>query len=660
MTLEARAVPTNTYLLPIRQAKIQFVDQGPELENFYSLDDSDILSDAPRDGLTDSLDHPDHSLRRSQTASTIHDSLSPDNSSPVEHHYSSSSLPILSPTSTLNSGSNPRSPLKRPLPDDAFGRAAQRRVDNWQSKIYDPVRTSYRIYDPPKAPNPYDLDSTASILESNNSPKIVEAEYRRLADSAAAAIPDEVLLTPEIWKDRFYWPNKYTTNQCACLMRYFIEKLAPWVSAIARVPSATKTDKFKFDVGDPERHFALAVPQRARRCPPLLNAIFTAAARHLTLFPDYRTGKFITYQGINLPNLTNDTCVNYHQACIAYLKKLAESPIHVQDENLLAAAVILRYYEELDCALRGTDSETSLATFNVVFRAQASATNSSFAASPANELWSNVHTSNHTRTPQPTRDLALHHLKSFQHACFRIALRQETTTAFMKQRPINLPLCATWSLLEVIDEDAPDAVWADRHLHHCAKVLHFCFGDSHSSSNAASNPLSLSNLTNSSTHQKGIDRWRTYKAYQDHWDNVKPLSFSPIYLQDHDPHTPFPTVWYMSETHDIGVQYLDLARILLTVYNPAIPRLGPGATATQKRVSEEVREITVHLCGIAMSNPSNQPARMQAYMAVAVCGERFEDGRERRSLLDLLIGLQRDFGWPTGRTQEELKGAWGW
>ena len=237
MTVRVRAAPANTYLLSVRQAKIQFVDQGPELENFYSLDDSDILSDGPRDGLRDSLGASDPLLRRSQIASTIHTSLSPKTSPPVEPHYNFSSLPILSPTSTLDGGSNPRSPLKRVLVDDAFARAAPRRVDNRQSKIYDPVRTSYRIYDPPKAPNPYDLDSSPSNLEPNNPPKVVEAEYRRLADSAAAAIPDEVLLTPEIWKDQFYWPNKYTTTQCACLMRYFIEKLAPWVSYIAHVLS---------------------------------------------------------------------------------------------------------------------------------------------------------------------------------------------------------------------------------------------------------------------------------------------------------------------------------------------------------------------------------------------------------------------------------------
>ena len=229
MTVKIRAVHTTTYSLSIRPAKIQFVDQGPELENFYSLDDADTISDAPKDTTRDSLDASDLSLKRSQTSSTIQTSLSTETRSPVDHSYNFSSLPILSPTSTLNSGSNPRSPLKRVLPDEAFGSTAQRRVDNWQSRNYNPVRTSYRVYDPPKPHNLYGLDRSFTT-EQNNVPKIVEAEYRRLADSAAAAIPDEFLLTPAIWKKEFYWPNKWTTTQCACLMRYFIEKLAPWVS----------------------------------------------------------------------------------------------------------------------------------------------------------------------------------------------------------------------------------------------------------------------------------------------------------------------------------------------------------------------------------------------------------------------------------------------
>ena len=224
----------NTYLLSIRPAKIQFVDQGPELENFYSQDDLDTFSDSLKDPQRD-LDVSELSLRRSQTASTNRTSPSPVTKSPVDQYYHYSSRPVLSPTSTLNSGSNPRSPLKRALPDDAFGPAPQRRVDTWQSRVTDAVRPSnsaYVLYDTPKALHSYEHDSIQSppLGDHPRTIKIVEAECRRLADHNAAAIPeDSELLTPTIWKKNFYWPNKYTTNQCACLMRYFIEKLAPWV-----------------------------------------------------------------------------------------------------------------------------------------------------------------------------------------------------------------------------------------------------------------------------------------------------------------------------------------------------------------------------------------------------------------------------------------------
>jgi hypothetical protein len=231
MTLKITKASVDTYSLSIRPAKIQFVDQGPELENFYSHDDDgDVLEAAPRHDAREGSEATDHSLKRSQTLSTVHTSLSPETRSPVERNPNYPGLTILSPRSTLNS-SNPRSPLKRALPDDSFGPGAQRRVDQWSSTVYDPIRFAYRVYEPHKPQNSYELDTISFATESNNLPKIVEAEYRRLADTDAAAIPPEFLLTPAIWKEQFYWPNQFTTTQCACLMRYFIEKLAPWVSA---------------------------------------------------------------------------------------------------------------------------------------------------------------------------------------------------------------------------------------------------------------------------------------------------------------------------------------------------------------------------------------------------------------------------------------------
>lgn len=176
----------------------------------------------------DSLDSIDFSSRRSNT-SIVPTSVSYDSESTADHIPSRASLPILSPTSTLLSGSNPRSPLKRSIPDDTFGTSQQKRIDQWQANAYDLSRPLYRIYEPAQATNPYDLSLNPFATASNNVPKIVEAEYRRLADSAAATIPEDKLLTPAIWKQQFCWPNQYTTTQCACLMRYFIEKLAPWV-----------------------------------------------------------------------------------------------------------------------------------------------------------------------------------------------------------------------------------------------------------------------------------------------------------------------------------------------------------------------------------------------------------------------------------------------
>ena len=90
------------------------------------------------------------------------------------------------------------------------------------------------------------------------------------------------------------------------------------------------------------------VPQRAATCPPLLNAIFTASARHLSRLREYRDNGGIRYHGKHLPDLRIETAVQYHNRCIDHLVSLSDDPEEVLDENLLAAAIILRFYEEVD------------------------------------------------------------------------------------------------------------------------------------------------------------------------------------------------------------------------------------------------------------------------------------------------------------------------
>lgn len=54
------------------------------------------------------------------------------------------------------------------------------------------------------------------------------------------------------------------------------------------------------------------------------------------------------YQGKYLTNLTNETALHYHDMCLKELGMVKDDEKHIYDENLLAAAIILRFYEEVD------------------------------------------------------------------------------------------------------------------------------------------------------------------------------------------------------------------------------------------------------------------------------------------------------------------------
>lgn len=53
--------------------------------------------------------------------------------------------------------------------------------------------------------------------------------------------------------------------------------------------------------------------------------------------------------GLQEPLIVSEEAVlDYHNRCIPHLRLLANEPDAIMDENLLAAAVVLRSYEELD------------------------------------------------------------------------------------------------------------------------------------------------------------------------------------------------------------------------------------------------------------------------------------------------------------------------
>jgi hypothetical protein len=195
------------------------------------------------------------------------------------------------------------------------------------------------------------------------------------------------------------------------LFRYFIQKLAPL-----------------FDMCDDERHFARVVPRRAVSCPPLMNAMMAASAKHLS----------------RVSGLDGFTVDRHHQKCINSLIPILSSSAAIMDENLLPAIVILRFIEELDAPRDSPAPESHLLGTRVFVSAQ--------------------------------EDMCGY--TSLWRAAYWLALRQEIHMAFVQTRPIH-PSFALEKAQQVVrrdDEHDNGCSYANLIILHCAACIRYFYG----------------------------------------------------------------------------------------------------------------------------------------------------------------------------------------
>ncbi|KAE8309187.1 hypothetical protein BDV41DRAFT_455244 [Aspergillus transmontanensis] len=122
------------------------------------------------------------------------------------------------------------------------------------------------------------------------------------------------------------------------------------------------------------------------------------------------------------------------------------------------------------------------------------------------------------------------------------------------------------------------------------------------------------------------ERSHTVKEYEQLWDynqgwnRMAPPTFNPIYLRqpDRSKGEVFPELWFLDDCIVTAIQHWHLARILLTAFDPRVPRLGPGRRAAVGRREAEIKESMFVLCGIARSNKT-APALITACMGVSMC-----------------------------------------
>ncbi|ODM23265.1 hypothetical protein SI65_00854 [Aspergillus cristatus] len=310
----------------------------------------------------------------------------------------------------------------------------------------------------------------------------------------------------------------------ACLLRYFVEELARW-----------------FDICDSSNHFASLIPQRARECLTLRHAILAASARHFsTLSASRQTDTFQKYSMSHSITINEETVLYYHNQCITDLRSLAGEPDAITDENLLAAVVILRFYEELDSTvpplpplppktlLINEDpfvtlpTETAARGLHVFIEAQAQT----------------------TLSPSSTLDLKTN--DSFRQAVFWTGFRQEFHMAFSQQRPFRLPLSLSVTRDHLVWTPAIDAIWTNRLLIIGARAIQYCYDDT-------------------SPGYGNVAGYQELVALRDKWVRSRPVSFSLVYVEQPNPEEKvfFPGMWYLDDCHIVAAQTLKLLDILL-------------------------------------------------------------------------------------------------
>ncbi|KAF8535489.1 hypothetical protein BDD12DRAFT_751928 [Trichophaea hybrida] len=299
---------------------------------------------------------------------------------------------------------------------------------------------------------------------------------------------------------------------------------------------------------------------------------------------------------------------HYHQSCLElYIPALSSVGPNNLDPSLLAATVLLRAFRELDGPY--TEEEEPYLP---------------------SKLFSTLHLN-----PSISSDL--------RQACFWTYLRQDINTSFVSRQPIkinlnNLHLDRTFSSVD-------DATWANRITLHCASILQFAFGAQSPPSQASAAWTRLSNE---------VETWR----------KSRPHGFEPIFHSPCDPEKGkyFPETSFARDCHATGTQYYHLCRILLALYNPGFPGIAKGPRGVQeasRKVAEDVRVEVRAICGIAKSNRTVVPAWLLACRAVAVGAVWFEEEKERREMLGLLVETEREVGFPMEKVRRECERLWG-
>ncbi|KAF7527325.1 hypothetical protein G7054_g10529 [Neopestalotiopsis clavispora] len=369
----------------------------------------------------------------------------------------------------------------------------------------------------------------------------------------------------------------------------------------------------RFDMCDASRHFAIILPVRAMSCKPLVNALFALSAKFASDVDDYIAAK-------------------YYQRCLNSLVPMLDQPAALANEDLFAAVVLLRSFEELEVPLYGHYGETHLLGTHLFIDASRSGSIEDSTLSDPSNLFNSFE------------------FNGLRGAAFLVALRQELFIALVSQRPV-LPAFSLLRFNRSLEGPTDDYTWANRIMPFAVDVLDFCYGQ------------------NTTSSIESAIRFDELTAYAEQWFDRKPATFNPIYVEETFGNKEgsgertgclYPTIWLLNDAVATGLQNYYLVRILLLAYNPHMPRTGPTRKMFLQTENKEMRKHTRTLVGIAKGNPACVPLSVWAAVGIALAGDRFEDRTDQEELMRFLSDAQALSMWDTKSSRVHLAEAWGW
>ncbi|KAK3373181.1 hypothetical protein B0T24DRAFT_528789 [Lasiosphaeria ovina] len=382
----------------------------------------------------------------------------------------------------------------------------------------------------------------------------------------------------------------------ARLFMHFVQKLATWL-----------------DLCDPAQSFERIVPARAQsgNCPILLNAILALSARHMS--------------HISNCDYPQSLALQYSQKCFDDLNRILDQPGAILDENLFAAAIILRVLEEMDVKDTGRDLRTHLIGIKRFVEARVESLVPGFVPG------------------------------SLSAASFWVGLRQEIYSAVMTSQAVHISLLH--SLVDRSLKQADDYTWANRAVVHCADVLNFCFGEK-----------------SEVGAKRRTEEWVELNRRSKQWIDGLPPSFRPIF--DGKGNGAFPHICYWRSCHVIGMQHHLLAELFLVHYDPRPLVNEPDRQlavsqelthGSQRRaewltgqLQNHIQELVRRVCGIGLSNEWTPPSMFTACMVIAAFGDLFHDRQDQEAMIEILKKTEKDHLRPTEEVQKKMRVTWGW